>query len=335
MTAPLLEAVDLTKRFGGVSAVDRVSFAAAPQEITTVIGPNGAGKTTLFNLITGFVSPTSGDVIYRGQRITGMPAPQVAGAGIIRTFQNPIIFNETTVVENVMVGCHRWTRTGFIQAALALPAAVREDRTVRETAMAALALVGLEGRAHDRARDLPFGQQRLLEVARALVARPALLLLDEPTAGLSAQEAQHLVALIRRLRARRNVRLVQPQTSSHELIRRSQAVAVISSTVGLEALLYEKPVLTLGQPYYSGYGATLDLDSFTQVREQVPELLRFRPDPELIRRLLHAAMRECLPGAPVLVDRSDENAVALAGSIEQVATRAADARAGAPAPVSA
>ena len=201
MTAPLLEAVDLTKRFGGVSAVDRVSFAAAPQEITTVIGPNGAGKTTLFNLITGFVSPTSGDVIYRGQRITGMPAPQVAGAGIIRTFQNLIIFNETTVVENVMVGCHRWTRTGFIQAALALPAAVREDRTVRETAMAALALVGLEGRAHDLARDLPFGQQRLLEVARALVARPALLLLDEPTAGLSAQEAQHLVALIRRLRA--------------------------------------------------------------------------------------------------------------------------------------
>ena len=201
MTAPLLEVVDLTKRFGGVSAVDRVSFAAAPQEITTVIGPNGAGKTTLFNLITGFVSPTSGDVIYRGQRITGMPAPQVAGVGIIRTFQNLIIFNETTVVENVMVGCHRWTRTGFIQAALALPAAVREDRTVRETAMAALALVGLEGRAHDRARDLPFGQQRLLEVARALVARPALLLLDEPTAGLSAQEAQHLVALIRRLRA--------------------------------------------------------------------------------------------------------------------------------------
>ena len=201
MTAPLLEAVDLTKRFGGVSAVDRVSFAAAPQEITTVIGPNGAGKTTLFNLITGFVSPTSGDVIYRGQRITGMPAPQVAALGIIRTFQNLIIFNEITVAENVMVGCHRWTRTGFIQAALALPAAVREDHTVRKAAIAALALVGLEGHAHELARDLPFGQQRLLEIARAIVARPSLLLLDEPTAGLSAREAEHLVALIRRLRA--------------------------------------------------------------------------------------------------------------------------------------
>ena len=201
MTAPLLEVVDLSKRFGGVSAVHGVSFAAAPQEITTVIGPNGAGKTTLFNLITGFAPPSSGDVVFRGQRITGMPAPQVAALGIIRTFQNLIIFNEITVAENVMVGCHRWTRTGFIQAALALPAAVREDRTVRETAIAALALVGLEGRAHEFARDLPFGQQRLLEIARALVARPSLLLLDEPTAGLSAQEARHLVALVRRLRA--------------------------------------------------------------------------------------------------------------------------------------
>jgi ABC-type branched-subunit amino acid transport system ATPase component len=201
MTAPLLELVDLTKRFGGVSAVHGVSFGAAPQEITTVIGPNGAGKTTLFNLITGFVAPTSGDVVYRGRRITGMPAPQVAALGIIRTFQNLIIFNEITVVENVMVGCHRWTRTGFIQAALALPAAVREDHTVRETAIATLALVGLEGHAHELARDLPFGQQRLLEIARAIVARPSLLLLDEPTAGLSAREAEHLVALIRRLRA--------------------------------------------------------------------------------------------------------------------------------------
>ena len=201
MTAPLLEVVDLSKRFGGVSAVHGVSFAAAPQEITTVIGPNGAGKTTLFNLIAGFAPPTSGDVVFRGQRITGMPAPQVAALGIIRTFQNPIIFNEITVVENVMVGCHRWTRTGFIQAALALPAAVREDHTVRETAIATLALVGLVGHAHELARDLPFGQQRLLEIARALVARPSLLLLDEPTAGLSAQEARHLVALVRRLRA--------------------------------------------------------------------------------------------------------------------------------------
>jgi hypothetical protein len=130
------------------------------------------------------------------------------------------------------------------------------------------------------------------------------------------------IGLLRRLRRLPNVRLVPPGWSSHDLITGSAAVAVISSTVGLEALLYEKPVLTLGQPFYSGYGMTLDVDSFAELRETVPQLLRFRPDPELIRRFLHAAMRTCLPGTPVLVDRSDANANALAGSIEAVAVRA-------------
>jgi hypothetical protein len=132
--------------------------------------------------------------------------------------------------------------------------------------------------------------------------------------------------LLRRLRTRPNVRLVKPTVSTHELIRRAEAVAVISSTVGLEALLYEKPVLTLGQPFYSGYGVTLDVDSFREIRAKVPELLRFRPDPETIRRFLHAAMRACRPGAPVLVDRSQENAIRLAGSIEEVAREALAAR---------
>ncbi len=125
------------------------------------------------------------------------------------------------------------------------------------------------------------------------------------------------VRLLRRLRARHNVRLVAPRTSTHELIRRSEAVAVISSTVGLEALLYDKPVLTLGQPFYSGYGVTLDVDSFREIRAKVPAVLRFEPDPELIRRFLHAAMRACYPGAPVLVDRSQQNAVTLADSLER------------------
>jgi capsule polysaccharide export protein KpsC/LpsZ len=123
--------------------------------------------------------------------------------------------------------------------------------------------------------------------------------------------------LLRRLRAHKNVRLVQPHASTHDLIRRSAAVAVISSTVGLEALLYEKPVLTLGQPFYSGYGITLDVDSFRELRTAVPDLLHFQPDSERIRRFLHAAMRACYPGAPVLVDRSQENALALADSLER------------------
>jgi hypothetical protein len=136
------------------------------------------------------------------------------------------------------------------------------------------------------------------------------------------------IRLLRRLRQRANVRLVPPRTSSHELIRGADAVAVISSTVGLEALLYDKPVLTLGRPFYGGFGVTLDVDSFAEIREKVPELLRFRPDPERIRRFLHAAMRACYPGAPVLVDRSQENALRLAGSIEEAANRAVAERRG-------
>jgi branched-chain amino acid transport system ATP-binding protein len=197
---PVLRVENLTKRFGGLVAVHDVGVAVAPQEIVAIIGPNGAGKTTLFNLITGFFPPTSGDIYFRDQRITGLVASRVASLGIIRTFQNLLLFNETSVAENVMVGCHRWTHTGLLHAALGLPAAVREDRQVYDTAREALAAVGLGGREHDLARDLPFGQQRLLEIARALVAHPAVLLLDEPTAGLSAQEARDLVTLVRRLR---------------------------------------------------------------------------------------------------------------------------------------
>jgi len=196
----VLEVEGLTRRFGGVLAVDRVTFAVAAGEIVAVVGPNGAGKTTLFNMITGFLAPTAGEVRYRGARITGAAASRIASLGIVRTFQNLVIFGEMTVLENVMVGCHRWTRTGLLAAALALPAAIREDRVAAEAALDALAPVGLRDRAHDPARDLPVGQQRLLELARALAARPAVLLLDEPTAGLTAAETRDLSGTIRRLR---------------------------------------------------------------------------------------------------------------------------------------
>ena len=124
------------------------------------------------------------------------------------------------------------------------------------------------------------------------------------------------LGMLRRLTRIENVRLLDPYASSHELIQRAEAVAVISSTVGLEALMYSKPVLTLGQPFYSGYGVTLDVDSFREIREQVPALLRFRPERERILRFLHAAMRRCYPGAPVLVDSSNANAAALASSLD-------------------
>jgi hypothetical protein len=152
------------------------------------------------------------------------------------------------------------------------------------------------------------------QVADALPPGYDLVLKEHPMSV-----GRNSVALLRRLRTRPNVRLVRPHTSSHELIKGAAAVAVISSTVGIEALLYEKPVLTIGQPFYSGYGITLDADSFRELRAKVPGLLRFQPDPERIRRFLGAALRATRPGAPVLVDRSDQNAVALAASIEEKA----------------
>ena len=163
------------------------------------------------------------------------------------------------------------------------------------------------------------------QVADALPVGYDLVLKEHPMSI-----GRNSVRLLRRLRRRPNVRLIQPYTSTHDLIRESAAVAVISSTVGLEALLYEKPVLTLGDPFYAGFGVTVDVDSFAEITEQVPELLRFSPDPERIRQFLHAAMRNCYPGAPVLVDRSEENAVALAASIERAALRATETRLAAP-----
>jgi hypothetical protein len=159
------------------------------------------------------------------------------------------------------------------------------------------------------------------QVADALPQGHDLVLKEHPMSL-----GRNSIRLLRRLRQRPNVRLVSPYTSSHDLIRRAEAMAVISSTVGVEALLYDKPVLTLGQPYYSGFGVTLDVDSFAEIREQVPALLRFRPDPERVRRFLHLAMRQCHPGQPLLVDRSEENALVVADTLERAALQALSAR---------
>jgi hypothetical protein len=155
------------------------------------------------------------------------------------------------------------------------------------------------------------------QVADALPSGHDLVLKEHPMSL-----GRNSLMLLRRLRKRANIRLVAPQTSTHELVQRAEAVAVISSTVGLEALLYDKPVLTMGDPYYAGFGVTLDLTSFAEIRERVPELLRFRPDPERIRRFLHAVMRSCYPGKPLLVDRSEENAVQIADTLERAAEKA-------------
>jgi branched-chain amino acid transport system permease protein len=197
----LLEVRGITKWFGGVRAVHDCSFDVTEGEIKAVIGPNGAGKTTLFNVITGVYAPTEGEFRFRGAPLAGLPAHRLARLGLSRTFQNVQLFPSLTVIENVMVGCERDAPARFLGAAFALPALRRESRAHFERAERALATVGLDGVGLDRAGSLPFGQQKLVEVARAIASEPALLLLDEPAAGLNTSEKIEMMGLIGRLRA--------------------------------------------------------------------------------------------------------------------------------------
>lgn len=198
----LLATKNLHRSFGGVHAVCDVTFDVPPGAIKAVIGPNGAGKTTLFNLIAGTLAPNAGEVIFRGKRITGRKPHAVAALGIARTFQTTRLFPHMTVLENVMVGRHARTRSGFIAGMLNLPWTWREDRQTRDKAMAILENLGLASYAPETASNLSFGRQRLVEFARALATEPTLLLLDEPAAGLNIYETQELAELIQRIRSR-------------------------------------------------------------------------------------------------------------------------------------
>jgi len=200
--ARILDVRALTRRFGGLVAVSDVSFSVRQGEIFGLIGPNGAGKTTLFNLITGLTPPSSGTLIYQGENITGQRPHRIAARGIARTFQNIRLFAELTALENVMIGQHAHTRSGVLAGVLGLPPAPVEEREIRRRGMELLALVGLAGRAETKARNFPYGDQRRLEIARALALKPRVLLLDEPAAGMNAREKQSLTAFIREIRER-------------------------------------------------------------------------------------------------------------------------------------
>jgi branched-chain amino acid transport system ATP-binding protein len=196
----ILEVQDLRKDFGGLLAVDDVSFEVKKGDIFSIIGPNGAGKTTIFNLISGVLPVTGGRIQFEGRVITELKPHEIASLGLSRTFQNLQIFTNMSVLENVMVGRHPRSGYGMISAALRLPGGRREERGIREAAMAQLDFVGLESYADWNAGSLPFGQQRLLEVARAMATQPKLVMLDEPGAGLNLTEKRALDGLVRRIR---------------------------------------------------------------------------------------------------------------------------------------
>jgi branched-chain amino acid transport system ATP-binding protein len=197
---PVLEVNNITLTFGGVTALDDVSFAIQPGEILGLIGPNGAGKTTCFNVVTGVYKPTAGDVSFQGQPLVGLKRHQITRLGIARTFQNIRLFKSMTALENVMVGADARHATGVLSALFRLPRHRREEREGEDRAMELLRFMGLQAKCDELAANLSYGDQRRLEIARAMATKPSLLCLDEPAAGFNPAEKRTLMTLIRKVR---------------------------------------------------------------------------------------------------------------------------------------
>jgi branched-chain amino acid transport system ATP-binding protein len=204
----ILSAQGLTRRFGGLVAVDRVSFAVAEGEIFGLIGPNGAGKTTTFNLMTGLIQPSAGQLLHQGEDISRLRPFQIAQRGMARTFQNIRLFRQLSALENVMIAHHVQTRSGLWQGIFHRPPAPAEEREMRSQSQTLLELVGLGDRAAELAGNFAYGDQRRLEIARALALRPKILLLDEPAAGMNPNEKQHLSDFIRQIRGQFNLTIL-------------------------------------------------------------------------------------------------------------------------------
>lgn len=200
MTNPILEAKNVTKQFGGLIAVNNLNLEIPEQSISSIIGPNGAGKTTFFNCVTGFYTPEKGEIIFRGNRIDGLRPDQVTQLGISRTYQNIRLFANLTAIENIMVGFDPHLKTGWIDAVFHTRRYQIDEESAHKEANRLLRFVGLAGSGDQIARNLPYGAQRRLEIARALASKPGLLLLDEPTAGMNPHETVEMTHFIRNLR---------------------------------------------------------------------------------------------------------------------------------------
>lgn len=197
----MLEIRGITQRFGGITALEEISFAVAKGEITGVIGPNGAGKTTLFNIITGIYTQSAGNIFLEGKDISRFPAERLAALGLVRTFQNIELFGNMTVIENVMLGLHTRSSCGILACMSKMPWHLKEERRIREQALMWLEFCGIADLADQKASNLPFGKGRLLEIARAMAVNPKIMLMDEPAAGLNNRETGELAELVRKIRA--------------------------------------------------------------------------------------------------------------------------------------
>jgi branched-chain amino acid transport system ATP-binding protein len=225
---PLLETVGLTKQFGGLTAVNGVSFAVPERSIVSIIGPNGAGKTTFFNMLTGLYKPTFGAVRYQDRDITAMRPDRITARGVARTFQNIRLFGTMTAVENVLVGRHARMKSGVWGSILRPPRTRREEREGREKARELLDYVGVRRALFEQAAAyLSYGDQRRVEIARALACDPQLLLLDEPTAGMNPQESEQLTQFMRRLRDERELAILLIEHDMKVVMGVSEQVTVL------------------------------------------------------------------------------------------------------------
>lgn len=224
----MLEVNGIWKTFGGIVALMDISFTVKKGEIKAVIGPNGAGKTTLFNVITGVYSPDRGSIKFNQEEISKLSSHKIAKKGISRTFQNVELFGHLTVLENIMVGRHVRTKSGFIASGLKLPFAVKEERAIKEKAEEIIEYIGLKERRDELASSLPIGEQRILEIGRALATEPKLILLDEPASGLNEAETKHLSQFIVKMRDELDITVILVEHDMGLVMDISESIVVIN-----------------------------------------------------------------------------------------------------------
>jgi branched-chain amino acid transport system ATP-binding protein len=226
-TTDVLVATGLRKEFGGLVAVNSVDFTVPRGKVISLIGPNGAGKTTFFNMLTGVYKPTAGQVLFLGEDVTGKPPHAITARGVGRTFQNIRLFQNMTSLENVMVGMHSRMKANLFNSILRTPSVRREEKQTRERALELLEFTGLHRQAQATARNLPYGDQRRLEVARALATDPKLLLLDEPTAGMNPQESAEFTAFVSNLREEHQLTVLMIEHDMRVVMGVSDRVSVL------------------------------------------------------------------------------------------------------------